>query len=563
MPRPPKQRFPLAAATGGASLAAMFAPRLGICLLLVAVGQGPAVVAADAMKLADSAKAPGQALPRGAIVTAEWKDGVVSYAAAGKLEPPGTPPERVIFEIGSISKVFTGLLLAQAVIEKKLRLDQTLQEVLGAKAKFSDPRVGAITLKQLATHTSGLPRLPDNLSEAGGLKDPYATYNRALLDQYLAGAKLGGDPPFEQSYSNLGVGLLGDLLARLQGKSWGQLVVEKIAQPLGMRDTAVALSSDQKKRFAPCYQAAEPVQAWNFDSLAGAGALHSTAADMILFGEALLHPEKTPIKDALLLLQQPQNVAGDIGLCLMIAKFGGRTVLEHNGGTHGSRSVFQAEPGTGSIRVVLSNNGRSEPERIAATVLGEKPRKKESGKILTQSQLGEYEGIYPLGAGARFTVLRRGDQLWTQLTGQTFLHLFPHENDDRFFLKIVAAEIQFNRVAGKVASLTLFQNGREQTAKKSADPAPKITFRSAKELAPYAGTYELAPKMDFTVKVADSTLFAKLTGQDFAPVFEKREDWFEYDVVDAALEFERDKDGKIVALKLHQNGLVQRAARKT
>ncbi|MGH8491276.1 MAG: serine hydrolase [Gammaproteobacteria bacterium] len=514
-----------------------------------------------AKPLAEAAQSIARKLPKGSIVTAERSGERVQYAAAGKREHPGIPPERVIFEIGSITKVFTGLLLAQAVLERKVALDTPIKQMIAANTKFADSRVGAITLKQLATHTSGLPRMPDNINQGADAADPAAHYDRTKLDAYLASAKLPGEAPFEVSYSNLGVGLLGDLLSRVYGKPWEVLVAEKITGPLGLKDTVVNLSDDQRKRFAPPYAGAQKVKPWALAALAGAGALRSSAADMMIFGDALLAPEKTPLMEAFALMLQPQTAEGN-GLAISIGKLDGKRVFEHNGGTGGYRSSLQALPDSRSVRVVLVNNAELNPESVLAATRDEKPRSQAADKTLNGEELAGYEGIYSLASDAKFTILRRGDRLWRQFTGQAFLPLFPHEAPDRFFLKDVAAELQFNRRNDKLVSLTYFHNGREMSAKKTDDPLPKIKFRSAKELATYTGTYKLASRAVFTLKVMNETLFARLTGQGFLPVFEKRDNWFEYDVVEAALEFERNKAGKVIALKLHQDGLIQRAVRK-
>jgi CubicO group peptidase (beta-lactamase class C family) len=515
--------------------------------------------------LSEAAASVAKPLRRGTIVTAELVgDAPPQYAASGKLEPADTPPEKVIFEIGSISKVFTGVLLELAVLDKKVTLDTTLREVLGEKQAFADPAVAAITLRQLITHTSGLPRLPKNLNSEKDHANPYAHYDRAMLDVAVAEQKLEGKPPFDSSYSNFGVGLLGDILSRLYGESWEQLVRERITEPLGMTDTAVTLTDEQEKRFAPPYGGTKSKDArrWTFAALAGAGALRSTAADMVKFGEALLAPEKTPLKEALTLVQQSQTSDGEIGLAIMLNKIDGHEVHWHSGATAGYQALLQTVPATRTVRVVLTNNFSVEPAAVVNAARNEKARLTDSGKVLTPEQLSAYEGVYPIGGKARFTIVRRDGRLWTQLTGQGFLPLFPHEQEDRFFLKVVAAEVQFHRENGKVVSMTNHQNGREFNANKSADTPPPVIFRSAKELAAFAGKYELGPKMTFTVKPADELLFVQLSGQPFAPVIERRENWFEYDVVEAAIEFERDEAGKVIALKLHQNGLIQRAVKK-
>jgi hypothetical protein len=435
--------------------------------------------------------------------------------------------------------------------------------IVGKEIAFADPRIQAITLRQLATHTSGLPRLPPNFSSGPRKKDdPYAAYDREMMMAALTSMNLQGEPPYEFDYSNFGVGLLGDLLSRVYDKPWEELIREKITGPLGMHDTAMTLDEKQKQRFVIPYEGAKRVKPWNFAALCGCGSLHSTASDLVIFGEALLHPEQTPFKEAITLMEQPQDKDGDIGLNLMISDLDGQKVYEHNGATAGYRSQLQVEPDTGTVRVLLSNNAQAALGKVLAEARGEKPRLRESGKLVTPEQLASYTGIYKINEYTRFDVVARGDQLWDKLTGQGFLRLFPHEDEDRFFYKAVAAEIQFIREGDRITGLMLFQNGRAQKAQKLPDPVPDFLFPTAKQLAAYTGTYVINPKAIFTVRVRGTVLTAQLTGQEPLPVYETRDDWFEYDRVKAALEFERDQHGRITALILHQNGTDQRAEKR-
>ncbi len=518
------------------------------------------VLAAELSPLAEAAKAVASKLPAGAIVTGERIGDVVSYGSAGHLEPGGIPPEKVVFEIGSISKVFTGLLLAQAVLEGRLKVDTTLKEVLGDKQAFADPAVAAITLQQLATHTSGLPRVPEGLDDGD---NPYAGFGREKLSKYLADLKLEGRPPFDASYSNLGFGILGEVLSRTYDKPWDELVHERITGPLGMQDTAVRLSEDLARRFAPAYSKGKAVKPWTFAALAGAGALRSTAADMITFGDALLAPEKTPLKDAIQLLLRPHNRDGTMGFAIGISKLDGETLYEHSGGTGGYRSILQVMPASRRVRVVLINNDMTDASLV---VLASRPKEAKAafkeGKAPADAQLGELTGVYKLGTDAQFTVLSQDHQLHARLTGQTFLPLFAEEQADRFFYKAVAAELQFTRESGKVAGLTLFQNGRELKAVKTADPAPAYHLQPAARLKPYEGSYQMAPGLILTMKVRDNTLFGQLTGQPFLAGYETAPDCFEVADVKASLHFERDAAGAIIAVTLHQNGQDTRAVRQ-
>ncbi len=518
-----------------------------------------------ARTLSEAAAQQARKLKAGCIVTGERVGGVVSFALAGKAPEAGdTPSEKIVFEIGSITKVFTGLLLAQAVVEKKVTLETTIGSLLDPKLKFADPRIAAITLKQLSTHTSGLPRLPDNLDAGAVEDDPYAHYDEKRLIAYLTSAKLEGAGPYSCSYSNLGVGLLGHLLGKVYKMSWEKAVVTKICLPLGMNDTAV--HPGPKLPLAKPHAGEKVAKPWNFDAVAGAGALRSTAADLLKFGEAMLHPEKTPLKDAFAIALQAQADApamgGQIGLGVFLGKHEGETFFSHDGGTGGYSSSLQVIPSKSIVRVALINNNSLSGSAVIAAMSDAKPDASKSQKemSLPPEAMAQYPGVYELDHDSRFTVLLRDGQLWVNLTGQAFLRAFA-KAPDRFFYKAVAAEIAFNREQAQVKSLTLFQNGRELTAKRTATPPPEYKLRTAKELQPYAGEYLLMGLKKLTLSVRGGTLFAQLEGQGAAPVFETATDRFEYDVVKAILIFARDDQKQISGLTLMQNGLPVPAAR--
>ena len=496
-------------------------------------------------------------LAAGCIVTGESISGSRSFSNSGQLEPADIDPARRIFEIGSISKVFTGLLLADAVLAEKVQLSTSLEDLLGDRIDFQDARIGKITLLQLATHTSGLPRLPANIGpNPDASEDPYAAYDRKLLQDYLSTAKLDREGPFPSSYSNLGMGLLGDLLAEINHLSWEDLVAEKITKPLGMKDTVVVLGESQAKRLAPPYRGNSPNHSWSFQALAGAGALRSTAEDLLRFGESFVNPDDSPIGDAIRLTCRPQAVVNEmgakIGLGIFIGNFDGEIAYDHSGGTGGYRTMFQVIPANKTVRVVLINNDSVSPESVVAATRDLEP----DGvvQVLPKAQLDEYSGVYRLSDKATFTVLRVNEELRVRLTGQPFL---PVEalGDDEFKYAGVAAKIKFTRKASKISSLTLLQNGRELVASKTPDEVPNVNFPSEESLKPYVGEYQLSPEKSITVTVSGDSLFAQLTGQTAYPVFQVGEDHFEYDVVRAQLHFERDEDDRSISrLILIQNG---------
>jgi CubicO group peptidase (beta-lactamase class C family) len=261
-----------------------------------------------------------------------------------------------IFEIGSISKTFTGLLLARMVAEGKVKFDDPVRELLpdGAVPK---PEGAEITLLDLATQHSGLPRMPDNFHPADP-QNPYADYRPADLYRFLASHGVAKPAAPQFLYSNLGVGLLGQALANRAGKSYAALLQQEIAGPLGLKDTVVSLSQEQQTRFIQGHDAEHrPAHAWDLDALAGAGAIRSTAADMLAYLEAQLHPEKFPaLAAAIAQTHELRSEAGPgmrIGLAWLNMDKG--AYYWHNGGTGGYSSYVFFDPQNDCAGVVLFN----------------------------------------------------------------------------------------------------------------------------------------------------------------------------------------------------------------
>jgi hypothetical protein len=435
--------------------------------------------------------------------------------------------------------------------------------------KFDYPATGAVTLKQLGTHTSCLPRLPDNMMNRDG-PDPYAGYDKKAMFEFVAHAKPGGTPPCEPSYSNLGFGILGVVLETAYGKPWSALIQEKITAPLGMVDTLQDLSPAQQSRFAEPWNGAERTHPWTFQAIAGAGALRSTLADMSKLADALLAGSKGPLGNAWPLLAgdyvEMRSVGGTLGLALMHVKVNGEDSYTHDGWTGGYRSTISIRPASGRAVVLLASNAAANTSGwLAAWQAGGNQPVKRTEITLPAEELDDYPGVYSIDKTARFTLLRRGDGLVARLTGQPFFPVFATAKDE-FFYKVVDAQLSFHRdAAGKIDRLTLHQNGRDMPAVRDPGPPPHIEFPNAAALAEYAGDYDFSqymPGAKITVTAAGDVLQAMLTGQPFFPVFCIGKDRFEYDVVVAGLTFERDAAGKVVAVVLHQNGQDMRSPRK-
>ena len=298
---------------------------------------------------------------RGIAVVLLDPDGSVRFLSKGQSGNPARPQidADTLFEIGSITKVFTSTVLAQRVAQGDLELDTRLDEVMGAKPAWANPGVGAVTLRQLATHTSGLPRLPLDANFLGGmvrsLHNPYANYSEADMWTYVRQLPLEVKLDRPVAYSNLGVGLLGQALASLDKMSYSDMVTARILAPLGMTATGTGLSTDRVQFMAQGHNASLlPVPLWDLPSMPGAGALRSSTRDMARFLQA--HMQGTlagasASHSAQVRIDDTQSVA----LGWFIEQRHGEEIHWHNGGTGGFSTFAGFNLKSGKGVVVLSN----------------------------------------------------------------------------------------------------------------------------------------------------------------------------------------------------------------
>ena len=404
--------------------------------------------------------------------------GRTRVVTAGKAGPGGVPPldGDTVFEIGSATKVFTAALLAEMIGRGEVGLDDPAAKYLPASVRLPARNNKQITLLDLATHTSGLPRLPTNM-KPGNLANPYADYTVEQLYAFLSGYELTRDIGEQFEYSNLGMGLLGHLLSLKAGMSYEALVTARILQPLQMKDTVVTLRPELRSRLAPGHDnAGSPVPNWDLPTLAGAGALRSTVNDMLKFLAANL-AETGPLAPALRLTHEARRSTGtpdgSIGLAWLLRRAFGTEVVWHNGGTGGYHSFIGFDPKTGVGVVVLHNSAGSIDDigfhlinsqfPISKPPAPPKPRKEIA---VDPSLLAGYVGEYQLAPSFALTVTREGNQLFIQATGQSKLPVFPESETD-FFYKIVDAQVTFVKdTGGQVTGLVLHQGGRDVPGKK-------------------------------------------------------------------------------------------------
>ena len=286
------------------------------------------------------------------------KNGHVLEHYQSKDVVPANATRDSIYEVGSISKVFTSTLLSVLVADGKLKLDDNLQVLIGGRFDLAD-HIKPITLEQLATHTSGIPRVPKvMLNKLEVLDNPYSTFTIDDVAEYLKTAKQFGKPG-KFNYSNLGMGLLGHIMEWKTGKSLDELVDTHIVAPLEMTSTGFVVKDEDKSRFVDAYDPKGNLTPhWDFPILAGAGGIRSTPSDMLKFLNANLEGVGS-LSDALK-ATHPNPQTGDVGLGWMGATFverflGNKNLIWHNGlvGGHASYVSFDKTNRTGVL--VLSN----------------------------------------------------------------------------------------------------------------------------------------------------------------------------------------------------------------
>jgi serine-type D-Ala-D-Ala carboxypeptidase/endopeptidase len=303
------------------------------------------------------------------LVIAIQSRGEAGYWWRGRLpDGPAT-----ILEIGSVTKTFTTTLLADMARERMVSLDDPVQRHLPAGLRLP-VRGREITLEDLATHRSGLPRLPKGLlwlALTGDRRDPYARVDEARLAAAIGATRPRREPGRRVAYSNYGMGLLGHVLALRAGTSYEQLVRARICEPLGLDDTWVDTPESERPRVATGHTwLGREAAPWHLAALAGCGGLRSTAADLLAFLRLHFATSDSPLAAAAAdtaRSRAPWRRNGEIGLGWVIVPLPQRQrrgrsrfrVLLHEGGTGGFRSFAGVIPALDVGAVVLANQARS------------------------------------------------------------------------------------------------------------------------------------------------------------------------------------------------------------
>lgn len=328
--------------------------------------------------------------------------GEVSFFTYGKKSVHEDDPitTDTIFEIGSITKVFTTLALMEMVSKRIIQLDEPIQSYL-PDIKVPEINGKKITVRHLATHTSGLPSLPDNFNPKNP-SNPYLDYTIGNLYNFLNHHSLRKIPGEQFEYSNIGMGLLGHVLSLKAGQSYDEIIRNVICNKLGMNTTLTTIMAEMQNDFAKGHNLKQVVEYWNFPTLAGAGALRSNIKDMTQFLAINMGLSDTSVTDLAKQCHQEQytlpapTIGVGVGLGWMITHQNDNQIIWHNGGTAGFRTYLGFNPKTQKGIVILSNSSEGWPDELGTSVLDPDFKKPLVDQVLANNHdyLNKFEGAY-------------------------------------------------------------------------------------------------------------------------------------------------------------------------
>lgn len=451
------------------------------------------LIAAAALSLAMSPLAAQAALPTNAEAEAILKkqlidNGKAKGAAVALVDASGIRVVTVgiaregmplkadnLFEIGSVTKTFTAMLLALAEEKGELKITDPVEKYLPEGIKLRDNADAPIRLVDIATQRSGLPRLANNFSPADP-KNPYADYTEAKLLEFVKGFKPVRARNAEYEYSNIGFGLLGYVLVRAaKAPSYEVLLSERILKPLGMTNTTSDPQKFLDRLTQPHNASGAPTPAWDLPlAHAGAGAIRSTAGDMGRYVEAIAGIKPGPLTKAIALAtdvrEQGPGAINPIGLAFMHVPFNERKFINHDGGTMGSSSSMMVDPAKHEAVFVVANTSTRLFD-IAIHLLDSRhslaPREFPKTVSVAPDVLARYAGTYKMNERMNVDIrVNKDGKITAQATRQGEFEIFP-ESETRFFAKVAAIVITFGEVTdGKAGSFVLEQAGMRTTAKR-------------------------------------------------------------------------------------------------
>lgn len=507
-----------------------------------------------------------------------------SYYNFGSNKFGGQPvTEHSIYEIGSITKTFTATLLADEVLKGEMKLDDPAQKYLPDSVHMPMYEGKSITLGNLSDHTSSLPRMPDNFDPADPM-NPYADYTVSQLFDFVSNYSLTRPIGSEYEYSNLAMGLLGQILSRQANTPYEELMLKKIAKPLQMNETKITLDDNMKKNLAYGYSGGEQVENWDLNSMQGAGAIRSSTSDLVKYVSAQMNLTPTSLHDAIELTHQPRhNKAGgnEIGLNWAIDDVQGHKVINHGGATGGYRTFVAF---TDKMGVVVLTNCDMDIEDIGVHLLvPEFPLHEIKPKVITwikedidahggkkledryekmKKEKGNYYAINEdeiNGLGYQYMNQKKDLKAATAIFAINMKE-FPASFNvyDSYAEALMNAGKNEDAIKYYKKSLELNPgntNGIEMLTKLGVAYEENTPELDEALLATYDGTYELMQGFNIVITHEGNRLFGQATGQQKFELFPKNPTEFYLKVVEANVTFTKNDKGEM-GLTLYQNGAV-------
>lgn len=476
------------------------------------------------------------------------------------------------FEIGSVSKTFTSLLLADLIEQGKADLDDLLSDYLPEGSVVPDFQGKPIRLRHLVTHTSGLPALPPG-NLVNDPADPYAALTPVALTEALGKTRLDREPGTRFEYSNYASMLLSYAVARRGGTDLGSLLQRRVFEPLQMHGAHLA-DPPAGVRTAQGHTAnARATRPWRFHpDLSGVGGIRATLEDMVRYVQAHLGLRASPLDAALRRTRQPVETGATRPMAMnwMLAPVSGRTVHAHEGGTGGFSSfvAFDAQARRGVV--VLSDTSLVSMGGLGslglhlldpALPLGAPRKAIEAPRALLEA----LQGTWQLQGGPRMEVRRKGGALEVQVPGQPGFAM-GHDDAGDFYPLAFDALLRPKKNPDGTYGFTWHQGGGAMSAQRVASgeavPAAAGPKRTSAELQAYAGEYPLTPALSLVIRATGDALEAQATGQGAFPLTAVSDDIFEAPDYGIRIVFQRNPDGSVSALSLEQGGQTLRGQRR-
>jgi len=448
---------------------------------------------------------------------------LLHFGSAGSEALPLDP--RSVFEIGSVTKTFAATLLADMVLRGEVGLEDPVARYLPEHVTVPSRGGRAITLRDLATHTSGLPRLPDNL-RLGSPRGPYADYTVERLYEFLASHDLRRAPGEAYEYSNVGYGLLAHALALAAGTSFRDLLRERVLEPLGMDMTGYALERDAAEWMVQSHRFGMPVPPLEVaEAMEGAGGLRSSAADMLRFLEANAGPPRTPLERAMRQAHQVQvpdeaTGAGQGLAWRTVASPDGSRIVGHGGSTPGSQARLHFIPERGVGAFVLANEGQFRDALALNLLQHGAPFSTWERVAVAPGVLAQYVGEYEEEAGhSRFNVRLEEEEYLTFHAGAQVRARLYATSDSTFHLLRFPWSLTFRAVDdGRGMELRLevderhpAQQGLTRSARRVvANPRPRRSVAHAAGFTFHVhtcrgGTVHIVPTVVLVLSLALTT----------------------------------------------------------